>query len=244
MKKTAIFFLSALLATALTLPSYAANYKALNGTPKVDGKLDDIYTQSDVIEVSNKSSKIWSAGTGADKSDVNTKTYVLHDDDYVYLCTVVEESTIVDTGIKSGWMADAVEYWIAFDGVNKKKISIDAFETKIYGDRTDTEDFKYAVTREDGKYVTEIAIPREDFKNEEFAISVQINDFLEKEATNGVAYGSQKADDSITLSKDKVVVKKVEEKKPTEAAQTADMGIIASIASLAVSAAVIFKKKH
>lgn len=243
MKKSAVFSLSAILAASLMIPSHAAEYKALTGTPEVDGKLDDIYTQSQVIEVSNKSNKIWSSGTGADKSDISTKTYILHDDDYVYLCTVAEESTIVDTGIKSGWQADAIEYWIKFNGTDKKKVSIDAFGTKIYGDRSDTEDFKFATTREDGKYVTEIAIPKEDFAKDSVEFSVQINDFLEKDAANGAAYGSQTAEDKFVLSSDKVVIKK-EEPAPSSAAQTADMGIIASIAAMAASAAVVFKKKH
>ena len=244
MKKAAIFFLSALLAAACMIPAQAAEYKALTGTPTVDGKLDEIYTQSQVIETSTKSVKIWSSGNGAEKSNAAAKTYTLHDDNYVYFCTVVKESTIVDCGIKSGWQSDAVELWIKFDGSNKKKVSVDAFGTKIYGDIADTSKYKYAVTRSDGQYITELAIPKADFKKNPVAISVQINDFLEKEATNGVAWGSQGAEDTINLSSDKVVVKKEETKKPDTAAQTADMGVIASIAAMAASAAVVFKKKH
>lgn len=244
MKKSAVLFLSAILAASFMIPTHAAEYKALTGTPTVDGKLDDIYTQSQFIETSNKSKKIWSSGTGADKSDAAAKTYVLHDDDYVYFCTVVKESTIVDCGIKSNWQSDAVELWIKFDGANKKKVSVDAFGTKIYGDITDTSKYKFAVTRSDSQYITELAIPKADFKKEPVGISVQINDFLEKEATNGAAWGSQGAEDTINLSADKVVVKKVETPKTDTAAQTADAGIIASIAAMAASAAVIFKKKH
>ena len=244
MKKSAALILSALIAATLMIPTQAADYKALTGTPTVDGKLDDIYTQSQAIETSTKSKKIWSSGNGADKSDADAKTYVLHDNDYIYFCTVVKESTIVECGIKSGWQSDAVELWIKFDGANKKKVSVDAFGTKIYGDIADTSKYKSAVTRADGQYITELAIPKADFKKEPVGISVQINDFQEAAATNGAAWGSQGAEDTITLSSDKVVVKKTETKKPDSAAKTADAGIIASIAAMAASAAVIFRKKH
>ena len=244
MKKSAVLFLSAIIAASCMIPTHAAEYKALTGTPTVDGKLDEIYTQSQVIETSNKSHKIWSSGTGADKSDAVAKTYALHDDNYVYFCTVVKESTIVDCGIKTGWQSDAVELWIKFDGANKKKVSVDAFGTKVYGDISDTSKYKYAVTREDGQYTVELAIPKADFKKVPVAVSVQINDFLEKEATNGAAWGTQDADSTLNLVSDKVVIKKEEPKKDDKAAQTADMGVIASIAVMAASAAVVFKKKH
>ena len=243
MKKSYAFILSAILAATFMIPAHAAEYKALTGTPTVDGKLDDIYTQSEVIETSNKSKKIWSSGTGADKSDAEAKTYVLHDDNYVYFCTVVKESTIVDCGIKSGWQSDAVELWIKFDGSAKKKVSLDAFGTKVYGDIADTTKYKYAVTRSDGQYITELAIPKADFQKNPTGISVQINDFLEAAATNGAAWGSQGAEDTINFVSDKVVVKTATP-KTDKAAQTADAGIIASLAAMAASAAVILKKKH
>ena len=247
MKKFAILLLGAALAVSCALPMHAADVKALKGTPTVDGKLDDIYTQSGSLKVDN-TMYIWGQGTGKDQSKASSVSYFLYDDTYLYVATVVSDTTIVDCGIKSNWMSDAVETWIKFpDTANNSKISVDAFNTKIYGsDYTAFDKCKAAVVRGTDTYTVEVAIPLDTFKTGSVVpISIQINDFFDKDATNGVAWGSQKADNNLTLSADAVVVKKEEPKAANaDAPETADMSIAASALALAASALVIFKKKH
>jgi hypothetical protein len=254
MKKFAVLLISAALAVSSMLPVHAADIKALKGTPTIDGKLDDIYTQSGSLKVDNTMS-IWSAGTGKTASDASSVSYFLYDDKNLYIATTVKDSTIVDTGIKSDWMANSVETWIKFSDTAAKnaKIAVDAFNTKIYGsDYTTFDKCKSATTRDKASYIVEVAIPLDTFKTGSVVpISIQINDFLEKEATNGAAWGSQKADNKLTLSDQAVVVKAAETTKPattttttTTSAKTADMSVVASVLALATSALVIFKKKH
>ncbi len=246
MKKSAIFFLSAILAASCMIPAQAAEYTALTGTPEVDGKLDEIYTQSGSVVLSKDTAPFYKTNDDALKSDQGSTTYFLHDDDYVYFCTVMTDSTPVDTGIKDSWKADAVELWFNVGASGNQKVSVDAFGTKVYGvvDAISVDKCKFAATQGDATYTIEYAIPKSDFKKSPIPFSVQINDCLDKEATTIAARGSQGVGDTLKLSDEKVVVKKVEEKKEETAAQTADMGLIASITAMAASAAVIFKKKH
>jgi hypothetical protein len=247
MKKLAVFLISAALAVSCMTPLHAADVKALKGTPVIDGKLDDIYTQSGTLKVDN-TMHVWSQGTGKTDSKASSVSYFLYDDNYLYIATVVKDSAIVDTGIKDNWKADAVETWIKFDPAAAKpsKISVDAFNTKIYGsDYTTFDKCKSAVTRGTDTYTVEVAIPLDGLKTGSVVpISMQINDFLDKDTTNGAAWGSQKGDNNLTLSADAVVVKKEEPKPATSSPKTADMTLVASAAALAASALVIFKKKH
>ena len=253
MKKLAYFLLSAAIAAACVIPAQAADVTALKGTPEIDGVIDEIYTQSGSLKT-DSSLFVWATGDDAKAaSDATAVTYFLYDDDYFYFATEVKDGTLVDTGIINNWQADAVEHWINFDGVKASKISCDAFNTSIYGsDYTDFDKCIAATTQGDGSYVVEIAIPIGDFTTGDVVpFSIQINDFFEAEATNGVAWGSQKTDNNLTLSADEVTYPEPEvvdepaaETEPTEAAQTSDMGIAAAVLALCAAAVVIFKEKH
>ncbi len=252
MKKLAYFLLSAAIAAACVIPAQAADVTALKGTPEIDGVIDEIYTQSGSLKVDN-SMFIWGQGTGQADSDASSVTYILYDDDYLYFATEVKDGTLVDTGILNNWQADAVEHWIQFTSGVKSKVSVDAFNTSIYGSDYDAFDqCKAATTQGDGSYIVEIAIPIGDFATgDTVPFSIQINDFFEAEATNGVAWGSQKTDNNLTLSADEVTYPEPEvvdepaaDAEPTEAAQTSDMGIAAAVLAMSAAAVVIFKKKH
>ena len=252
MKKLAYFLLSAAIAAACVIPAQAADVTALKGTPEIDGVIDEIYTQSGSLKVDN-SMFIWGQGTGQADSDASSVTYILYDDDYLYFATEVKDGTIVDTGILNNWQADAVEHWINFDGVKASKISCDAFNTSIYGsDYTDFDKCVAATTQGDGSYVVEIAIPIGSFATGDVVpVSIQVNDFFAADAASGVAWGSQKTDNNLTLSADEVTYPEPEvvdepaaDAEPTEAAQTSDMGIAAAVLAMSAAAVVIFKKKH
>lgn len=254
MKKLAYFLLSAAIAAACVIPAQAADVTALKGTPEIDGVIDEIYTQSGSLKT-DSSLFVWATGDDAKAaSDATAQTYFLYDDDYFYFATEVKDGTLVDTGIINNWQADAVEHWINFDGVKASKISCDAFNTSIYGsDYTDFDKCIAATTQGDGSYVVEIAIPIGSFATGDVVpVSIQVNDFFAADAASGVAWGSQKTDNNLTLSADEVTYPEPEvvdepaadADEPTEAAQTSDMGIAAAVLAMSAAAVVIFKKKH
>ena len=245
MKKFVTLLLAGAMAASLAVTANAADLKALKGTPTVDGKLDDIYKQAGTIMTNAGVSKVWAAGTGEKSSDAKATTYALWDDKYIYFATEVKESTVVDTGIKSNWQADAVELWINYNNT-LDKVSVDAFGTKVYGNAKSVPqaDCKFSATNDKNGYVVELAIPVASYKaGDSIGISVQINDFLEAAATNGAAWGSQKAGDKLILSADAVVLPKKEE--PKQAAATADPAALALLAAAASAAGIVVsKKKH
>lgn len=248
MKKISALLLAGALVASLAVTANAADITAKKGTPTVDGVLDEIYTQSGSVKTNNVKNggvKVWAAGTGEANSNTLSTTYVLWDENYIYFGTKVTDSTVVDTKIASGWKADAVEHWITYNGT-KDKVSVDAFATKVYGDNkiVPQDKCKFAAKVAGDGYVVELAVPTDKYKaGDKIAFSMQINDFLEAAATNGAAWGSQKAGDSFTLSADAVVLPKKEE--PKQAAATADPAALALLAAAASAAGIVVsKKKH
>ena len=247
MKKLSVLFLSALLAAACAVPAHAADVEALTGTPKIDGVLDEIYTQSGTIVTTDS---FWPWGEDMTKTAPSATSYFLHDDKYVYICTVVNDEIIVDTELPGNWQADGVEHWFITKDGAKEHVSHDAFDKYLYGGSTvATEDnCKYKSTHGDKTYTVEMAIPLDVFEitNNELSLSIQFNDVFTEDGANGIAYGSQAADQTLALS-DKAVEVKAEEPAKTDdgaAADTADMGLVLSAVAMGASALVIFKKKH
>lgn len=249
MKKFVTLLLAGAMATALAVSANAADVKALNGTPKVDGKLDDIYKQSGVLVTEAGKSKVWAAGTGEKASDAKASTYALWDDKYIYFASEVTESTVVDVGkvklwtptTTNQWRADAIELWLKYEG-KADKVSVDAFATKVYGNNAvvPLADCKFAAINSKTGYVVELAIPIASFKaGSVIDYSIQLNDFMDTTGDNGAAWGSQKMENKLTLSADKVVLPK----EPAKAPATADPTVLALLAA-AAAGVVVSKKKH
>ncbi len=259
MKKILALAAALVLLLLCAVPVFAVDAKVLKGTPVVDGKLDDIYKQSGTLSI-DSSMYIW--GT-KDKSKATSISYYLWDNDYLYVCTVVQDTTIVDTGIVSKWMADAVEMWITVNGA-KSKSSVDAFNHAMYGD-TPMTGGKQATTRAASSYIVEISIPLSKLgkiaDGSKLAVSMQINDFWNKAPTgaaDGVAYGSQKMGDNLVFSNTagnvettaaatttKAAATTAAKAATTAAAKTADVSVvIAAVLVSAAAAAVVLKKKH
>ena len=254
MKKIALLVAVLTLVLLCTVSVFATDAKVLKGTPTVDGKLDDIYKQSGSLVV-DSSKFVW--GT-KDKSKATSTTYYLYDADYLYCCTVVTDNTVVNTGkdIPSGWKADAIEMWLTVNG-KKNKTSVDVENHTAYG----TDPFtgcKQAVVKSSTGYVVELAVPVKSLgtiaNGTKLPISMQLNDFFDAGAADGVAYGSQKCEDNLVFSDTAVVVTTAattkaaataDAAKATTAAKTADASvIIAVVATVALAGAVVCKKKH
>ena len=251
MKKLSVLFLSALLAAACAVPAHAADVEALTGTPKIDGVLDEIYTQS--AKVVNDGDPFYTWGDDLQKGTSSATTYFLHDDKYLYICTVIHDETITETELPNTWQADGAEHWFIWNDGSKQNVSRDAFDKFLYGGAVlktgiATEDnCKYKSTIDGNNYTVEIAVPLEllEINNKTISFSEQFNDVFTEDGANGIAYGSQAADQVLALS-DKAVVVKEEKKEDTTgaSADTADMGLVLSAVAMGASALVIFKKKH
>lgn len=174
---------------------------ALNGQPEVDGILDKIYEHAYFFTTDHEHMITTSKG-GVGKSDAIAKTYVLHDEEYIYLATVVTESSLTDTTekdengkpikIPGSWMIDGVELWIKTHGGQRGRISASPFFNDLYGDPqkldrySNFDDCDFGTSflsdeNKDGKpdgYIVEIAIPMEDRFTNGLNFSLQINDFI------------------------------------------------------------------
>ena len=253
MKKVASFILAAMLASTLTatVSAKAVSTDIKNGTPVLDGKLDDIYKESASFTLENKGFYMW--GNGVKDQCGDATAYFLWDSKYLYICVVADDST-PSSAADAQWQNDAAELWFvdekltfkvhaAADGkffLGKDK------DGKVAWDKGFDGATSKAVMGDKG-WVVEVALPMNDLKaGKEFGFDLQVNDIYAPDKANGAASGGQNpADTTMKCVADKVVAK-VEKPaaKPDTAAKTADMGIIASIAAMAASAAVVLKKKH
>ena len=122
MKKITSLALAALLAVSL---SYAVSAEAVstdikNGTPVLDGELDEIYTQSASYKLDNFGFYTWGDGSADNTSDATA--YFLWDSDYVYICVVADDKTpssAKDAG-DNNWQNDAAELWFYDDDMTFK----------------------------------------------------------------------------------------------------------------------------
>ncbi|MBS7263020.1 MAG: hypothetical protein KIG36_05380 [Eubacteriales bacterium] len=174
--------------------------KIYAGTPTVDGVLDDIYLGSARVGLG---SAFYAQG-GADKetdSRINAATYMLHDDDHLYLCTVVTGDSYVKVVEGAGWANDAVEHYLA---VAKKsyRISVDADGT-VFVNIAGAE-ATVATTKTDDGWVIEIALPVAAVYDKLIEYGLQINDRLD-DGDKLVAHGVQTFNREFLMSADAAV---------------------------------------
>ncbi|MBS7263021.1 MAG: hypothetical protein KIG36_05385 [Eubacteriales bacterium] len=174
--------------------------KIYAGTPTVDGVLDDIYLGSARIGVGGA----FYAQGGADKeteSQIDAATYMLHDADHLYLCTVVTGDSYVKVVEGASWVNDAVEHYLA---VNKKnyRISVDADGT-VFTNASGIE-AQVATTKSDNGWVIEIALPVEVVYDKLVEYGLQVNDRLD-DGDKLVAHGVQEFNREFLMSADAAV---------------------------------------
>ena len=260
MKKITSLALAALLAVSL---SYAVSADAVstdikNGTPVLDGELDEIYTQSASYKLDNFGFYAWGDGDADNTSDATA--YFLWDSDYVYVCVVADDKTPSSAADapENNWQNDAAEIWFADDGYTFKIHAAADGNFFLGGDADGAvawdkgfEAAKHSAKMTDKGWTVEVALPMNRLKEgKEFGFALQVNDIYSSDyAAAGVASGTQTPDQTtMKLVADKVEAPAAEtETAPaddTASASTADMGVIASVSALAASALVLFRKKH
>ena len=91
--KKVIAGIAALLIVAAALPVSAKGTDIRNGTPVLDGRLDDIYTESASIELENFGFYVEGTTDSDYEAAKGTTAYFLWDEDYLYVCCVVVDDT-------------------------------------------------------------------------------------------------------------------------------------------------------
>ncbi len=248
--------IAALLIAAAALPVSAAANPVKNGTPVIDGKMDEIYKQSASVTLDNFGFYI----TGETKENVEankgTTVYYLWDEDYLYLCAEVVDNTVTDKE-ESGVDYTKYEtndnlelyYWGASgDESTRGNIHINGLGLGLrlelkYKELGDV--IIAAGTATKTGYITELAVPVTNFElkeGSEFKFSLQYNNYIPADKAS-IASGYQKTDGAVdlVLSSEKAVAKKTE--NVSSAAQTLDAGIITASAALAASGAAFVSLK-
>ncbi len=269
MKKALSLVLAIVLVMALSVAASATvvNGKILNGTPVVDGALDEIYLQSASYTLDKDWVYAWGDGDIANSGDATA--YFLWDSNYLYVCVVGADSTPVST-VDQGWDNDAAEMWFLDEDLKFKIhaaadgnffLGADGDGAVAWGKGFDASQHT-AVQNDDG-WVVECAFPMNDLAaGKTFGFALQVNDSYDAEHTSGVATGSQNPDaESLELVADAVVVAEPETEAPAaeteaevvEAAaaettvaapQTFDAAIIAAVAAIVSAAGYAVSKKH
>ena len=207
MKKFVAILMLALTLTALMLPVYAdtpTNADVYYGTPEIDGKLDDMYLNSYYSGL-DTCFGAWNNAEDADTAEeldpkampqVKARSYLLYDEHYLYICTVVTDETIMSIGESallldpSEFQTDSVEMWINDNGY-RFKVNIDAYGYHCYcGDGIPTikEDEVIYVTTVDeanGQYIVEAALPiKEIGPGKNLGYSLQVNNMVSEYTGN------------------------------------------------------------
>lgn len=263
--------LAALLAVA-ALPVSAANNEVLNGTPEIDGVMDEIYTQSACIELENFGFYTNGSTSAAADAVKGTKAWYLWDEDNIYVYAEIVDNTTsaYDKSVDyTGWSTcDNLEghIWTSLTGGeadDRCGLHVGALGEGIttggpWGDAKIT-----AVgTQTDTGYALEFAINLLDTdltlkEGVEFNWGLQYNNFIPDDGAC-VASGYQAKDQAavITLSAEKVEVETEPETvadvaadvadTQTTAPATFDAGIAAVIAMVTAAGgyAVAKKREH
>ena len=271
MKKALALVLAILTVMALSVAASATAFSSTqikNGTPVVDGVLDEIYTQSVSAVLENLGMYLWGDGS-ADTCGAAT-AYLLWDSDYLYVCVTAEDSTKASGGPDCKWQNDAAELWFLDEDL-KCKIHVAADGTFWLGGDGDgavawTKGFdasKHAAVQNDDSWVIEVALPMNDLApGKTFGFDLQVNDIYSSDfAAGGAASGSQKPDENILeCVADKVVMPEPETEAPVEtdaelvdaaaaettavAPKTFDAAIIAAVAAIVSAAGYAVSKKR
>ena len=255
--KKIIAGIAALLIAAAALPVSASGTDVLNGTPVLDGKLDDIYTQSASIELENFG--FYTGGsTDADKEGAKgTKVYFLWDKDYLYLCCVVVDDTATKT------KQDGVDYenWATCDNLelyfwdadgnedSRGNIHVGCLGDGLRWEKAfeDIKEIKAVGTATDTGYITEIAVPVTNFDlkaGSNFKFALQYNNYIPADdAAIASGYQAVGGATDFALLADKVVVKEEPKTDDGASASTLDAGIVTAAAALAASGAAFISLK-
>lgn len=270
MKKALSLILAILTVMALSVAASATTFSSTqikNGTPVVDGVLDDIYTQSASASLDTMGFYCWGDGS-ADNCGAAT-AYFLWDSDYLYICVIAEDDTLASGGPDCGWQNDAAELWFVDEDLKFKVHAASDNNFFLGGDADGDVPWdkgfdasKHAAVLGDDGWVVEVALPMNDLSaGKSFGFDLQINDIYSADySASGAASGSQKPEDyTLECVAEKVVLPEPETEAPAEteaevvdvadeiallAPKTFDATIIAAVAAIVSAAGYAVSKKH
>ncbi len=260
MKKFTSFALAALMVTALSFSASAANsFTAASGTPTIDGVMDDAYKAAEEIAINVKT-----AGDGKTSGTAR----VLWDSKNIYVFFDITDPIISEAPNTSLYYeTDSVEFFIDLSGtpgditkINAGQWTAQAPISGAAGDwkgrglhrDTNVANASYKAVKTDKGYALEMQIPwGADYTpsaNAEIGVVFHINsDEDGKDGREGEYFAGENQTEAWSTSEnyDKLTLsaKKYEKPKNETAAQTADMGIIAAVASIAASGAAFVSLK-
>ncbi|MDF2685958.1 MAG: beta,4-xylanase [Clostridia bacterium] len=178
-----------IMVVTFSMTSFGASTEILKGTPVIDGKIDEIYSQSLAIPIGEGTEGVGFYSTGASTdTDLSGTVYLLWDDKFLYACADVKDGDVLSAGDEyinaeaNPWINDATEHWIDLLTGAAIKISTDAFAKRVFGNNDTDFDFvnvSKAATQGNGGYITEIAIPLSVAVKEgdELGYKIQVNDY-------------------------------------------------------------------
>lgn len=267
MKKWTLALAALLAVTAL--PVSAANNAVLNGTPVLDGEMDEIYTQSACVELENFG--FYTNGSTSASADAvkGTKAWYLWDEDniYVYAEIVDDTTSAYDKSVDyTGWSTcDNLEghIWTSLTGGeadDRCGLHVGALgEGNTIGGPWGDGSVTAIGKQTDTGYALEFAISLIDTdltlqEGVEFSWGLQYNNYIPGDDAC-IASGYQAKDQAavITLSAEKVVVETepeteaevvAEATEQTAAPATFDAGIAAVIAMVTAASGYALSKKR
>lgn len=262
MKKLSTYALTALLAAALTAPtavSAASTFEAASGTPTIDGKLDDAYKAAQEIKINVKTS-----GNGKTSGTARC----LWDSKNIYVYFDVTDPVISEKANQSAYyQTDSVEFFIDLSGtpgditkINAGQWTAQAPIPDAKGDwqgrgqhrDVNVKNGSYKSVKTANGYAVEMQIPWGDKYvpkvDAEIKVAFHINsdedgkDGREGEYFAGTDQGNAWSEsgkyDTLILT-----AKKYEAPKKETSPATADIGLVAAVASLALSGAAVLSLK-
>ncbi|MBO4216811.1 MAG: hypothetical protein J5940_02590, partial [Clostridia bacterium] len=113
LKKCLLFAVTVCLLFGLfILPANADDSSSVQrGTPVVDGLLDEAYLSSATHTVSDTYVYAWGSCKQGDDLPNTGIVYFLWDDNYLYVCGVIEDSTPASQAGNKTWQNDSLEQW-------------------------------------------------------------------------------------------------------------------------------------
>lgn len=262
MKKLTALLMVGLLAGAMMVPAAAdGTNEILKGTPVVDGVLDDIYLQSAATIQPDEAFGPYVWGDYAGELYNNGRSYLLWDEDFLYVCTVMEDITPFSAGEGAGWQNDCSEHWFN-DELYAYKVHIAADGNFFLGSDADgitPYDFEASVSAaqwtDDTHFCTEIALPLNNLAaGREFTYRLQYNNIVGSDTSAGYAINT--GDAVYVCSAAEVVLTAPETEAETEAEtvseavvetaapQTFDVGVIAAVVAVVSAAGYAVSKKR
>lgn len=200
MKKWCFLITILLVFSMLSIFVSAETSTIKQGTPVIDGALDDAYASSLMLEIGTGENAYGDTGCYAWEG-ATAKVYFLYDDKYVYICAVVKDNDVLaapeDYVLTNSNPTDndVLEFRHSFDGgITVDKVGIDAFGVRAYSmNHTYSEDLiQYETKILDDGYVVECGLPWKEANFDlmaegRFGFKIQFNDLTPNE-NNKILY--------------------------------------------------------